>query len=211
MFGAATFEGSALEWCTDHRNHHCYTDTDRDPYSVKHGYWHAHIGWLFTLDPSKRNFANVAELQNSALIRFQHRYYIVISILMGFVLPTVIASFWGEPLAGFVIAGALRITLSHHSTFCINSLCHILGKRKYSDKITARDNWLSALVTFGEGYHNYHHRFPIDYRNGVRLYQFDPGKWLVRGLSFVGLAKNLRYISKKRILESCANKMNEEA
>ena len=104
------------------------------------------------------------------------------------------------PLAGFIVAGALRITLSHHGTFCINSLCHLIGKRTYSNS-TARDNWLTALLTFGEGYHNYHHKFPLDYRNGVRFYQFDPTKWLIRGLSYIGLTSNLRRVPKHRIIQ----------
>ena len=112
-----------------------------------------------------------------------------------------IASLWGAPLEGFLIAGALRITLLHHSTFCINSLCHLLGKRTYSDHSSARDNWLSALITLGEGYHNYHHRFPIDYRNGIQLYHFDPTKWLIYGLYYFGLASGLRRIPHYRIIQ----------
>ena len=201
LFGSAAFEGSVLEWSTDHRNHHRHTDTDQDPYNIKQGFWHAHIGWLLRLDPSKRDFSNVAELEKSGLLRLQNKYFSLFAIVMGFGLPTAIAALWGAPLAGFVVAGALRLTLGHHATFCINSLCHILGKRRYCTTGSARDNWLSALVTFGEGYHNYHHRFPLDYRNGVRFYQFDPSKWLIFGLSHLKLASNLRRIPDYRIIE----------
>lgn len=202
LFGAATFEGSALEWSTDHRNHHRYTDTDRDPYSVTHGVWHAHIGWLIHLDPSKRCFDNVDDLRRGWLVRMQDRFYILISVIMGLGLPTAIAALWGDALSGLIIAGALRIAIGHHGTFCINSLCHILGKRRYSEQISARDNWVSALVTFGEGYHNYHHQFPLDYRNGVRFWQFDPTKWAVYALSYVGLTSNLRRIPRYRIIQA---------
>lgn len=202
LFGSATFEGSVLEWSTDHRNHHRYTDTDKDPYSIKKGFFHAHMGWLFTLDESKRDYSNVNDLEKSKLLRLQRRYYRAFAIGMGFLFPTAVASLWGEPLAGLIVAGAFRIFLGHHGTFCINSLCHTLGKRRYSDKISARDNWLSALVTFGEGYHNYHHQFALDYRNGVRFYQYDPSKWLIRGLSYVGLASNLRRIPRYRIIQA---------
>ncbi len=202
LLGAAACEGSVLEWSTDHRNHHRYTDTKKDPYNIKQGFWHAHMGWIFTMDKNQRDFSNVADLQSSLMLRLQHRYYAVYSTIMGFILPGAIASLWGAPLAGVIIAGALRITLCHHSTFCINSLCHILGKTRYSTKTTARDNWLWSWLTFGEGYHNYHHQFPLDYRNGVRLYQFDPTKWLIRGLSYLGLTTNLRRIPYYRIIQA---------
>ena len=202
LFGAATFEGSVLEWSTDHRNHHRFTDTDKDPYSVKKGFWHAHIGWLFGLDEKSRDYSNVDDLQKSKLLRFQNRYYRAFAIGMGFLFPTAIAALWGNPLGGLIVAGALRITVGHHATFCINSVCHLFGKRTYSDKISARDNWLTALITFGEGYHNYHHQFALDYRNGVRFYHFDPSKWLIRGLSYVGLTSNLHRVPKYRIIQA---------
>jgi stearoyl-CoA desaturase (delta-9 desaturase) len=202
LIGSGTFEGSVLEWATDHRNHHCYTDTEKDPYNIKQGFWHAHMGWLFTLDASKRDFRNVADLKQSRILRLQHRYYILCSVGMGFLFPVAIASLWGAPIAGLLIAGVLRITLFHQSTFCINSLCHVLGTQPYSNRTSARDNWLSALVTCGEGYHNYHHTFPSDYRNGVQFYQYDPGKWLIFGLSCIGLASNLRRIPRYCIIQA---------
>ncbi|MCD6055305.1 MAG: fatty acid desaturase, family 1 [Gammaproteobacteria bacterium] len=191
LFGASAFEGSVLEWSTDHRNHHRYTDTPRDPYNINQGFWYAHIGWIFTLDESKRDFTNVADLQANPLLRMQHRYYTGFAFTMGLILPTVIAACWGEALAGFIVAGLLRLTILHHGTFCINSLCHTMGSRRYSKTSSARDNWLSAFVTFGEGYHNYHHQFPRDYRNGVRFYHFDPSKWTIYLLARLKLASHL--------------------
>lgn len=202
LIGSAKFEGSVLEWAVDHRNHHLYSDTEKDPYSITKGFWHAHMGWIFTLDESKRDYSNVKDLEKSAMLRLQHKYYLSISCLMGFVVPAAIAALWGEALAGLIVAGGLRITLGHHSTFCINSLCHFIGKSPYSNKITARDNWLSALVTFGEGYHNYHHQFPLDYRNGVRFHQFDPAKWFIFSLSHLGLASRLHRIPHHRIIQA---------
>lgn len=202
LFGSGTFEGSVFDWSTDHRDHHRYTDTDKDPYSVTVSFWHAHIGWLLTLDVSKRHYSNINDLKKSRLLRLQDRFYVIFCVGMGFALPTAIAALWGAPLSGFIVAGALRIAFGHHMTFCINSLCHMIGKRQYSTEITARDNWISAIVTLGEGYHNYHHKFPIDYRNGVRFYQFDPTKWLIRGLSFVGLTWDLQSVSKYRMIEA---------
>ena len=199
LLAAATFEGSVLEWSSDHRVHHRHSDTEKDPYNIKRGFWYAHIGWLIRLDTSKRDFSNVADLQADPLCRLQHRFYIPLAILVGFILPMGIAWSWGAPLAGLIIGGALRISVNHHFTFFINSLCHTIGKRPYSEEESARDHWVAAIFTYGEGYHNYHHKFPIDYRNGVRLFHYDPAKWLIWALSKVGLATNLKRISSQRI------------
>ncbi|MCD8524676.1 MAG: fatty acid desaturase [Gammaproteobacteria bacterium] len=201
MLGSACFEGSVLEWGTDHRNHHRYVDTEKDPYNIHQGFWYAHIGWLIRLDPSKRDFSNVADLSASPLLRFQHRYFPWIAVFMGFVLPTLVCSLWGDAWAGFIVAGVFRTVFNHHSTFFINSLCHWAGKRTYTEEQTARDNWITALVTMGEGFHNFHHQFPLDYRNGIRWFHFDPTKWLIFGLSKVGLAGNLRRICRHKILQ----------
>lgn len=199
LLGAAAFEGSALEWCTDHRNHHRYTDTEKDPYNIKKGFWHAHMGWLFYLDAQKYDFSNVQDLMADKLIVLQNKYYLAIAILMGFILPTAIASLWGDPLGGLIIAGALRMTVNHHLTFTINSVCHYFGKMTYSNRVSARDNWLTSLFTYGEGFHNFHHQFPGDYRNGIRLYHYDPAKWLIRLFSYIGLAHNLKRVNQERI------------
>jgi stearoyl-CoA desaturase (delta-9 desaturase) len=93
-----------------------------------------------------------------------------------------------------------RIVVLQHCTFCINSLCHYLGDRPYSSKCSARDSWIMAIVTLGEGYHNYHHEFQYDYRNGVKPWQFDPTKWVIWILSKLGLARKLRRVPEERIL-----------
>ncbi|OGO94073.1 MAG: hypothetical protein A3F41_04795 [Coxiella sp. RIFCSPHIGHO2_12_FULL_44_14] len=201
LFSSACFEGSALEWSTDHRNHHRYVDTDKDPYSIHKGFWFAHIGWLIRLEPKKRDFSNVADLMRDPLVRFQHRFFVPLAILMGFIFPLALGALWGDALGGLLIAGALRIVFNHHVTFAINSICHTFGKRTYCLKQTAVDNWFTALFTYGEGYHSYHHKFPIDYRNGIKTFHYDPTKWLIRLLAWMGLAYNLKKISQHRILK----------
>lgn len=209
IFGAAAFEGSILEWCTDHRNHHRYTDTDKDPYNAKAGFWYSHIGWLITLDPSKREFNNVDDLKDDPIVQWQHRNFVTIAILSGFILPMILSWFWGDLLGGLIIAGALRISINQHFTFFINSVCHIFGKSTYSDRNTAKDNWFTALFTYGEGYHNFHHKFPVDFRNGIRFYDFDPSKWLIKFLSYIGLASDLKKVSQQRIIQ-CRIEMDEK-
>ncbi len=101
-----------------------------------------------------------------------------------------------------LLAGVLRLVVNHQVTFFINSLAHMWGSRPYSDENSARDNWLIALFTFGEGYHNFHHKFQTDYRNGVRWWQFDINKWFVALCSFFGLATSLKRVPKFRILRA---------
>lgn len=201
LLTAADFEGSVLEWCTDHRRHHLYTDTDRDPYSIKKGFWYAHMGWLFVLDDRKRDYSNVADLASDPFLRWTHRYYVPVAIFMGFFLPMLICSLWGDPLGGLLIAGALRVGINEQVTFCINSVCHYFGKKTYSDQQSACDNWVTALFTYGEGFHNFHHQFPLDYRNGVRYYHYDPAKWLIRFLEYLGLVTVVKRVSDQKIIQ----------
>ena len=128
-------------------------------------------------------------------IRLQHRFYVLIAIGVGLVLPTVIAAQWGDPWGGLLVGGFLRTAVMLQATFCVNSLAHLIGKRRYDARSSARDSVVTALITFGEGYHSFHHRFPFDYRNGPRWWQYDPGKWLIWTLGRLHLADRLRTVS----------------
>ncbi len=201
FFGAAAFEQSALKWASQHRDHHRYVDTERDPYNIKKGFFYAHIGWLIFWK-HHINYENVKDLKTSRLICHQHKYYYVWAIASGIVLPLAIGFLTGHVLGALLLSVCLRLTLIYHVTFCINSVCHMFGKATYDIYSSARDHWIAALITFGEGYHNFHHHFPSDYRNGVRWYQWDPTKWLIAGLSRFGLAWNLKRVSKFQILSA---------
>lgn len=215
LFGAAAFEGSALGWSADHRRHHKHVDHDEDPYDINKGFWHAHIGWLLFRTGPETPLTWVRDLQKDKLAWWQHEHYVPIAMLMSFVLPALIGLIVGGPVAAlgaFLIAGVARIVFVHHMTFCINSLCHWIGDRPYSSKVSARDSFLMAIVTFGEGYHNYHHEFQYDYRNGVKPWQFDPTKWAIWTLSKLGLAKNLKTIPEEKIIKAqIAEKQRQHA
>jgi stearoyl-CoA desaturase (delta-9 desaturase) len=202
LFGAAAFENSVLHWAADHRRHHKFVDQEDDPYDITKGFFHAHIGWiLFKLKPDSR-LDNVADLQEDRLVRWQLRYYYLVAILTGFVLPTAIGWVWGgwpAALGGFLVAGVARVVFVQHMTFFINSLCHTIGRQPYSGRCTARDSGLMALVTFGEGYHNFHHEFQHDYRNGVKPWQFDPTKWTIWLLHQFRLVRDLRRVPSEKI------------
>ncbi len=202
LFGAGAFQASALKWGTDHRRHHRFVDTDKDPYNIQRGFWYAHMGWLLLKDEEiyKDDFA--PDLKNDRLVYLQHKYYVPIAIIMGFGLPVLIGSFMGMPWGGFIFGGVLRIVISHHCTFFINSLCHTLGKQPYSDAHSARDSVVMAVLTFGEGYHNFHHEFQIDYRNGVRWYHWDPTKWFIQVGALLGQATKLKKVSREAIVKA---------
>lgn len=200
LFGAAAFENSALRWSSDHRNHHKFVDTDKDPYNINRGFFFAHMGWVCLKYNQSHQYDNVPDLAKDPLVQFQDRHIMILGILIGFAFPMFVASFWGDALGGLLIGGFLRLVLNHHFTFSINSFCHMIGRQPYSDSNTARDSWILALFTYGEGYHNFHHKFPTDYRNGIRPYHWDPTKWIVKCLSWFGVTYQLRKISDIKIV-----------
>ena len=199
FFGAAAFEQSALEWSSQHLDHHRYVDTDRDPYCIKKGFFYAHMGWMLFWK-HETDYDNVKSLEEDALIRHQRQYYKVWAILAGIVTPLFLGALTGHLLGALLLSVCLRLTVVYHLTFFINSICHMFGRSTYDIYATAKDNWLIAFLTFGEGYHNFHHRFAGDYRNGVRWYQWDPSKWIITVLGKTGLAWDLRRVSNFRIL-----------
>ena len=197
LFGAAAFENSALWWCSDHRQHHRFVDDPaRDPYAITKGFWYAH--WLWVMEGEVRPMAGVEDLQKDPLVRWQHRYHFWIGAAVALI-PVYVGlatgNVWGQAVMGLL----LRIILTHHSTFLINSAAHRWGSQPYSDANSARDNALLAPLTFGEGYHNFHHMWQWDYRNATRWYQWDPGKWLIACFACVGLARGLRRVPDTQI------------
>ena len=148
FFGAAAFEQSALKWASQHRTHHQFVDTDKDPYSIKKGFFYAHIGWLIFWKQSA-HFDNVPDLQRNRLVMHQHRHYMLWSVASGVLLPVLIGAAAGHALGAFLFAVCLRLTLVYHGTFCINSVCHMFGKATYDIYSSAKDHWFAALITFG--------------------------------------------------------------
>ena len=202
VFGACALENSALNWASDHRMHHRYVDTDRDPYNAGRGFWSSHIGWIFYQSPANRTLGNVGDLLRDRWVRWQHRHHLKIAVLVGFGLPILLGCAIGRPVGGFLWGGLLRVVFVHHMTFFINSLAHISGSQRYSRSDTSRDAWWLAFLTNGEGYHNFHHRFPSDYRNGIRWYQWDPTKWLIWGLNLFKMTDRLHRIPPQLILKA---------
>jgi len=194
VFGTMALQNSVFCWASNHRTHHLHVDDyDRDPYSVKRGFWFSHIGWMLREYPSGiPDFTNIPDLRRDPMLQFQHRFYVPLALGTNFGLPLLAGWLVGDVWGTFMLAGVLRLVWAHHVTFFINSLAHMWGSRPYTEDNTARDNPVLAVITYGEGYHNYHHIFAHDYRNGVRWWQWDPTKWLIAGLQCVGLTRRLK-------------------
>ena len=192
LFGAASVQNSALKWSADHRVHHASTDSDEDPYNIRRGFWWAHMGWVFYKDRQPGVLRGVKDLAADPLLRWQDRHYVALAIVFAGLLPLLLGFLWGDPLGALLVAGFLRLVLQWHATGAVNSFAHKIGSQPYWRANSARDSFWTALLTLGEGYHNFHHRFQADYRNGVRWFQFDPTKWFVWSLARVGLTSDLR-------------------
>lgn len=192
IFGGCALQNSALKWCNDHRVHHGKVDTDLDPYNINEGFFYAHMGWIL-LSENIDDYKYSRDLLNDKLVMLQHKFYLPMIVVFGFLMPALIGHFaFDSFLGGLFVAGFARVVLVHHCTFFINSLCHMIGNRPYDAQQTARDSWFIALFSFGEGYHNFHHTFQSDYRNGIRWYHFDPSKWLIALCAKLGLAWDLK-------------------
>ncbi len=198
FFGAAAFQKSALRWASQHRQHHQFTDTALDPHNSRKGFFYCHIGWIMFYKHDV-NFANVPDLSKDRLVVHQHEHYDLWSVSSGLVLPLLLGWASGHLLGAFIITFCLRITLILNMAFFINSSAHMGEDKKFDQKVSASDSWFWALLTNGEGYHSYHHKFPNDYRNGHRFHHWDPSKWMIYFLSRLGLTWDLKRTSKTAI------------
>ena len=191
FFGTLAVQGSVLQWAHDHRLHHKHVDTDKDPYCAPKGFWYSHLLWMFEKN-KPMNERYLKDLIQDKVLVFQERYYGIVMTIVNIL--AVLFLWWvsGDLIGAFVIGFLARLFIVHHSTWFINSLCHMWGSQPYSSEHTAVNNFILAFLTYGEGYHNYHHTFAGDYRNGARWYQFDPAKYMIWIMSKIGLASDVR-------------------
>ncbi len=208
MVSGGTLQGPILAWASDHFKHHTYTDKEQDPHSPSKyksklkGFLWSHMGWMFYHGSFKNiDRVTMAKLGRNPIVIWQFKNYWKIAAFMNFILPPLIGyaigGTWQAAWAGFIFIGLGR-AIQQQMTFCVNSLCHLTGTRTYY-KGTARDIWWLALFLLGENWHNYHHAFANDYRNGVKWYHFDVHKWIIAGLEKLGLAWDLVRTPEERI------------
>ncbi|PVU93835.1 hypothetical protein BB561_003005 [Smittium simulii] len=193
MFCAGSAQGSIFWWCRDHRIHHRYSDTDKDPYNAHEGFFYSHIGWiLLKRDRRRMPYVDTADLQSDKIVMWQHRNYIPLVAIFAFILPVTVCGLLGDWRGGFFHAIFTRIAVVQHTTFFGNSLAHIIGTTTYDDDSSAKDSLFTSLFTLGEGYHSFHHEFPNDYRSGYRYYEYDPTKWFIKACYYLGLSYDLK-------------------
>lgn len=201
LLGGMALQNSILVWSAGHRIHHRYVDNNKkDPYSAKRGLWWSHMGWMLRHYPeTEPDFSVIPDLQRDKIAMFQHKHYNAIALGGNIFFPIALGLLFGDLWGYVLLVGFTRIFAVHHVTFFINSLAHYWGRQPYTDENTAKDNGILSLFTFGEGYHNYHHIFQNDYRNGICWHHYDPTKWLIKSLSYIGLTYDLRKVSQFKI------------
>jgi stearoyl-CoA desaturase (delta-9 desaturase) len=188
--GAMAIQDDAPKWVTTHRIHHQYTETDKDPHSTRPGFWWAHMEWILKGTAQDHDQATlnkyVPDLMKDRFHVVLAKYYYIPLIVSGFVLYAV--GGWSMVLWG-VFA---RVVVGWHSTWLVNSATHFWGSRRFETKDDSTNNWLVALITFGEGWHNNHHAFPTSARHGLKWYQFDMNWLTIRVFEKLGWAKQIR-------------------
>ncbi|MFK7760719.1 MAG: acyl-CoA desaturase [Candidatus Midichloriaceae bacterium] len=207
---AGTLQGPILAWASDHMVHHKYTDQDKDPHTaLKYknkfvGFMWSHMGWMIFSDLKLKKIDKLAlaKLGRNRVVLWQFRHYWKIAIFMNAVLPVMIGYFIGGnlryALGAFIFMGVGR-AIQQQATFCVNSIVHMnIGSKEYYYG-TARDIWWLFFLLLGENWHNFHHAFANDYRNGHKWYHLDIHKWVIAFMAKIGLASDLIVTSKLRI------------
>ncbi|XP_067616966.1 acyl-CoA Delta-9 desaturase [Eurosta solidaginis] len=202
------FQNSIYEWCRDHRVHHKFTDTNADPHNSGRGFFFAHMGWLMCKKHSdvteRGKNVDMSDILADPVVRFQKKYYFLVMPICCFVIPAIIPYFvLGSSLkVCFFVCSMLRYTISLHATWLVNSAAHFYGMRPYEKNISSVDSKAVAIIAFGEGWHNYHHVFPWDYKAGeLGTYQYNWTTAFLDFMAYIGQAYDLKSVPKEMILK----------
>jgi stearoyl-CoA desaturase (delta-9 desaturase) len=186
-FAQSTSQKSVLWWAANHRDHHLHSDTELDVHSPRHaGFIYSHVGWIFSRGQEMMNFNRIADFAKFPELMWLHRYEQAPS----FALAVICFAIAGWP--GLIVGFFWSTVAVYHGTFSINSLAHLVGKRRYITGDDSRNNWLLAIITMGEGWHNNHHAFQSSARQGFRWWEYDPTFYLLTLLERLGLVWNLK-------------------
>ena len=182
----STTQKSVLWWAAKHRHHHLHSDTAHDVHSPRHkGFFYSHVGWIFYRQHDTTDLVKVADLAAFPELKWLHRFEQVPAVILA-VLCFLIGG-WSGLVVGFVWSTVLL----YHATFCINSLAHVHGRKRYVTGDDSRNNWLLAFFTMGEGWHNNHHAYPRSAPHGHRWWELDMTHWAICCMKAIGLAWNV--------------------
>jgi len=190
-----TTQKSVIWWASKHRHHHLYSDTGHDVHSPRHhGFIYSHLGWIFSRKHDGPDMAKVADLTRYPELMWLHKVEVLPAVLLAGLCYLVAG--WSGLVVGFLWS----TVLVYHATFCINSLAHVSGRKRYVTGDDSRNNWLLAIFTMGEGWHNNHHAFPTSARHGLRWWEIDFSYYIIRLLELCRLAWNVRVPSAESIV-----------
>jgi stearoyl-CoA desaturase (delta-9 desaturase) len=190
--GAMALQGRPINWAAFHLAHHAHSDEEGDPHSPLDGFFHAHVGWILAAPPADRE-RYCKRLMQDRLVVFVDRTT-ELWVALGLIVPYAVAGWTGLLWAGFV-----RIAITNHVTFAVNSVCHHFGSRPFATGDESRNNWIVGVLAFGEGWHNNHHAFPSMAFHGMSLRQPDLTAWVIRLLVRLRLAWAVRQPSEDQI------------
>jgi stearoyl-CoA desaturase (Delta-9 desaturase) len=187
VLAQSTAQKSVLWWAANHRDHHLHSDTELDVHSPRRmGFLYSHVGWIFSRGQNATNFNRVADFAKFPELMWLHRF----ELAPPFVLAVLCFALAGWP--GLIVGFFWSTVAVYHGTFCINSLAHLVGRRRYVTGDDSRNNWLLAIITMGEGWHNNHHAYQSSARQGFRWWEYDPTFYLLKLLERIGLVWNLK-------------------
>ncbi|PSN55195.1 Acyl-CoA Delta(11) desaturase [Blattella germanica] len=205
---------TVLKWARDHRVHHKYSDTDADPHNASRGFFYSHVGWLMqTKHPEvlrRGRQIDVSDVLADPVVAFQQKYFNSLQLLFWFILPVSIpCAFWGETLINSSLANITRWVIIINGIWSINSFAHIFGNRPYNRNINPSENELVAVWSMGEGWHNYHHTFPLDYKAAeLGNYGLNITTALIDMFSYIGWAYDLKQPS-RHLVEQAVRKTGD--
>ena len=188
ILGSMSVEGAALDWAATHIKHHAQADREGDPHSPVEGFFHSHIGWLFKDRMADPN-VYCRYLLKDPIVVFVSRTFLL-WVVLALVIPFAI-----DGWTGLLWGGLVRMFLTHHVTWSVNSVCHTFGKREFETNDKSRNEWVVGLLGFGEGWHNNHHAFPRSAFHGLHWWQFDLSGYVIWSLERVGLARDVYRIT----------------
>ena len=182
-----------LWWASHHRDHHRFSDSEQDPHSPRqHGFWHSHVGWILSAAHTDYDRNGIKDFERFPELRFLSAHHWICPWLLG-IFAFELGRWMGVGgMSGLMWAFLLPTVLLWHGTFTINSLCHVWGSRRFETTDTSRNNWVLALLTLGEGWHNNHHAYQSSCRQGLRWWEVDPTFYALRVLGWLGMARDIR-------------------